>query len=192
MLKGLVRCSACGGTLTAGGVSGKARVPCLQCCNYAKGSCHTSHGITVPKIEAAFIQALRQAAKEKNFKIIPREKKQTDTNKPDFDKLIAVEERRLARAKEAYLAEIDTIEQYARNKAEIIARIQELTYKRDEAKQPDVVDVDVLADRVLGIVDLLERESVTPSAKNEAIRTIVEKVVFEKANGNLAIYFHDL
>lgn len=192
MLKGLVRCSACGGTLTAGGVSGKARVPCLQCCNYAKGSCHTSHGITVPKIEAAFIQALRQAAKEKNFKIIPREKKQTDTNKPDFDKLIAVEERRLVRAKEAYLAEIDTIEQYARNKAEITARIQELTTKRDESKQPDVVDVDVLADRVLGIVDLLERESVTPSAKNEAIRTIVEKVVFEKANGNLAIYFHDL
>ena len=122
--------------------------------------------------------------------IIPHEKKQTETNKPDFDKLIAVEERRLVRAKEAYLAEIDTIEQYARNKAEITARIQELTTKRDESKQPDVVDVDVLADRVLGIVDLLERESVTPSAKNEAIRTIVEKVVFEKANGNLAIYFH--
>ena len=29
-------------------------------------------------------------------------------------------------------------------------------------------------------------------AKNEALHTIIEKVVYEKAKGNLAIYFHDI
>lgn len=38
MLKGLVRCGVCGSTLACNGTSGKEKVKCLQCCNYARGS----------------------------------------------------------------------------------------------------------------------------------------------------------
>lgn len=191
MLKGLVRCSACGGTLAISGVSGKAKVRCLQCCNYSRGSCRTSHSITLPRIEAAFIEGLKQAVVEKEFYFVPTKPRKSDPNTIDFDKLIAVEERRLARAKEAYLAEIDTIEQYAQNKKEISERIDALKARQEKDIEKEI-DIDVFAERVASIVEFIEREDVTASAKNEALHTIIENIVFEKAKGNLAIYFHDL
>ena len=191
MLKGLVRCSACGGTLAVNGVSGKAKVRCLQCCNYSRGSCRTSHSITIPRIESAFIEGLRQAVEEKQFNIVPNVQKKSDPTMVDYNKLIAVEERRLARAKEAYLAEIDTIEQYAQNKKEITERIEDLIARRDKEVVKEV-DHNVFAEKVSGIVEFIERDDVTDSAKNEALHTIIEKIVYEKAKGNLAIYFHDL
>lgn len=191
MLKGLVRCSSCGSTLAVNGYSGKAKTRCLQCCNYSRGSCNTSHGVLIPKIEAAFTEALRDTVETKQFTIIPRETKKSDPTTVDYDKLIAVEERRLERAREAYLAEIDTIEQYGKNKAEITARIADLTNRRDKDTQTEI-DVEAFAKKVLHVVELIEREDVTPTAKNEALYTIIEKVVFEKAKGNLAIYFHDI
>ena len=191
MLKGLVRCSACGATLAINGNSGKAKTPVMQCCNYSRGSCHVPHGIVLPKIEAALIEGLKKAIGEKQFAIIPKRPKNSDPTKIDYDKLIAVEERRLARAKEAYLAEIDTIEQYANNKKEITERIDGLKARRDKDLEKDF-DADAFADKVADVVDFIQRDDVTPLAKNEALRSIIEMIVFEKAKGNLAIYFHDL
>ena len=192
LLKGLVRCSACGGTLAAGGSSGKAKVRCLQCCNYSRGACKTSHSITIPRIEAAFMEGLKKALGEKQFTMAPRKPpKQSDPSVIDYDKLIAVEERRLERAKEAYLAEIDTIEQYAQNKKEITERIADLQKKRDHNTVAEI-DIDAFAKKVAAVVTFIERDDVTEAAKNEALRTVIEKIVFEKAKGNLAIYFHDI
>ena len=189
MLKGLIRCSACGGALAMSGVYGKNRS--LQCCNYSRGSCRTSHSISIPKVEAAFIEGLKQAIGEKQFTITPHKPKKSDPNAVDYDKLIAVEERRLARAKEAYLAEIDTIEQYAQNKKEIIERIEDLKARRDKDIEKET-DIDAFAEKVAGIVEYIQRDDVTAAEKNEALHNIIEKVVYEKAKGNLAIFFHDI
>ncbi len=190
MLKGLVHCSACGGTLAVNGISGKAKLHCLQCCNYARGACHTSHSVILPKIESGVIEALKLAAATKQFSIIPKEPKKNVQPGIDYDKLIALEKRRLERAKEAYLAEVDTIEQYAKNKEEITARIEELT-KRKDMETTREIDVDAFANKVLAIIHLIEQDDISPKAKNEALRTIIDKIVFEKAKGNLAIYFRD-
>lgn len=190
MLKGIVKCSACGGTLTPSGYSGKAKVPCLQCCNYLRGSCRTSHSAIIPKLEATLIEALEYAVETKQFNIVPKLPKQSDITTIDYDKLIGVEERRLARAKEAFLAEIDTIEQYGQNKKEITKRIEELKAKRDRVI-PVEINIDTFAEKVAGVVELIKRRDVTPKAKNEALHNIIEKIVYEKAKGNLAIYFHD-
>jgi hypothetical protein len=190
MLKGLVRCSSCGATLAVNGVSGKAKTRVLQCCRYSRGTCRTSHSIVLPTIEAALVEGLKKALGEKQFTIVPTQPKNSDPTKVDYDKLIAVEERRLARAKEAYLAEIDTIEQYANNKKEITARIDDLKARRDKEIEK-TFDVDAFSAKVAGVVDFIQRDDVTPVAKNEALRSIIEMIVFEKAKGNLAIYFHD-
>lgn len=192
MLKGLVRCSSCGGTLAlASAVSGKAKIRTLQCCNYSRGACHTSHSITMPKIEAALKEGLRKAIGTKVFTIAPRQANKTNPSLIDYDKLIAVEERRLERAKEAYLAEIDSIEQYAQSKKEITERIDSLIARRDK-EIVKAFDVDSFAAKVTGVIEFIERDDVTDRAKNEALRSIIEKVVYEKAKGNLAIYFHDI
>lgn len=192
MLKGLVKCSNCGGPITAGGAkSGKAQARCLQCCNYSKGSCRVSHSITLPKLEKAFIEGMKQALGECKFTVTLKDPKEISSDGVDYDKLILLEQRRLERAKAAYFAEVDSIEQYAHNKKEITERIENLKAQRDtEVKiQPESAP---LAKKVFGIVEFIEREDVSPAEKNEALRSVISKVVYEKGKGNLAIYFQDL
>ena len=192
MLKGLVRCSVCDGTLAmASAISGKNKTRTMQCCNYSRGSCHTSHSITVPKIETAFIKGLKQMLADGYFPIVPKPKKKQDVPLVDYDKLIALEERKLARAKEAYLNEVDTIEQYGQNKKEITARIDEL--KSRQAKENlQEFDADAFAKKVAEVIEFIERDDISASAKNDLLHTIIEKVVYKKAEGNLAIYFHEV
>lgn len=192
MLKGLVRCSACGGTIAlASAVSGKSQIRTMQCCNYSRGACHTSHSITMPKIETAFMEGLQNSIDQKIFMISPTKPRKRTSDQIDFDKLIAVEERRLNRAKEAYLAEIDTLDQYKQNKEAITARINELIAKRDNINEKEI-DIEAFARKVADVAEFIKREDITPSAKNEALHIIVEKIVYEKAADNLVIYFHDL
>lgn len=192
MLKGLVRCSCCDGTLAMSStVSGKNKTRSLQCCNYAKGRCHTSHSITIPKIENALIRGIKEAIRDKKFTITPKSYRANKTNSVDYDKLIAIEERKLERAKEAYLAELDTLEQYGKNKFEITKRIENLTIQRDKEIVKDI-DIDTFSKKVLNVLEFIQKDDVSVSAKNEALHTIIEKVVYEKAKGNLAIYFHDI
>ena len=125
------------------------------------------------------------------FLLVPPEKPRREAHQVDYDKLISVEERRLARAKDAYLNEIDTIEQYKQNKEEITAKIEELKARRDKETIQEI-DVDAFTKKVAGIVDFCKRADVSEGAKNEALHNIINKVVFEKAKGNLAIYFHEI
>ena len=145
----------------------------------------------MPRIETAFVEILKKAVREKTFTINPKTPKKSAPTTVDYDKLIAVEERRLARAKEAYLAEIDTLEQYKQNKKEITERIDDLKTRRDKEISKEI-DVDAFTNKVAGVVEFIERDDITVEAKNEALHTIIEKIVFEKAKGNLAIYFHDI
>jgi DNA invertase Pin-like site-specific DNA recombinase len=188
MLKGLVRCSDCGGTIAIVGYSSKNKVPCLRCCNYNRGRCHTANGILSTTLENAVIEGLKQAIGSNSFTIAP-ERRKIETNTPDYDRLIALEERRMERSKQAYLAEIDTIEQYAQNKKEIEARIAELESLKNAAVVP--TNYSALKERTIDVVDFLQRDDVTPEAKNEALRTIIDKIVFDKANNSVALYFYD-
>ena len=192
MLRGIVRCSACGATLAMSAtVSGKNKTRTMQCCNYSRGSCTVSHSVIMPKVENALIEGLEQVIQTKQFNIAPKAPKKTNTEAVNYDKLIAIEERKLERAKQAFLAEIDTIEQYGQNKKEITERINSLIAKRDEEAPKEEIDLDVYVRKVSEIVEFIKRDDVTETAKNEALRTIIEKAVFEKAKGNLAIFFHE-
>ena len=191
LLKSLLRCSNCGSVICKTvNYSGKERTPTMQCIGYSKGRCNVSHSIVITKVEAGFIKGLEDAIKTKRFVIAPQKPKKR-VAEIDYNRLIAVETRRLARAKEAFLAEVDTIEQYKANKEEIEGRIAELE-KRRESKGKQTIDTDVYVEKVTDILEFIKREDATPKAKNEALRTIIEKVVYEKAKGNLAVYFKSI
>jgi DNA invertase Pin-like site-specific DNA recombinase len=192
MLKGLVRCSDCGGTLVmSSATSGKAKTRTLQCHNYSRGQCRISHSVTMPKLEAAVLEGLKMALDETQFNIVPKAPKNTDSASVDYDKLIAIEERKLERAKQAFLAEIDTIEQYGQNKKEITERINNLIAKRDEDAPKAKIDRNAYAKKVSEIIGFIKSDEASPTAKNEALRTIIENIVYEKKDGNLAIFFRE-
>jgi DNA invertase Pin-like site-specific DNA recombinase len=191
MLKGLVRCSACEATLAVNGVSGKNRTRMLQCCNYARGSCRVSHGITVPKLEAVFLNGLEEAIGELRFEMSPQRAERTARSSEaiDYERLIQAEQRRLERAKEAYLAEIDSIEQYAKNKEDITKRINELKARKEGVSPTQPVDVVAYAKKVSKVMEFIKQDDVSPGAKNEALRRIIDKVVYDKPKQSATIFF---
>ncbi len=186
MLKGLMRCSDCGATLCL--ALAKGPYPCLQCHNYARGSCKTSHSITVEKADKMVIDGLRQALGTLEFTIHPA-KVEASTTEIDYDKLIRADEIMLQKAKDAYMAGIDTIEEYGENKRRIMNHIDELTAERNAQQKTDHIDQTDYAEKIVDVLRLLESDA-DPQAKNEALRTIIDKIVFDRKASKIEIFFY--
>lgn len=189
MLKGLVRCSNCGGTLTTGARYGRNGKMSLQCCNYSHGTCMVSHSVLYEKIEEAFFLGLEEALANQTFAIEPVVPKEESDSTPNYDRLLELNRRKLERARQAFLAEIDTIEQYAENKRQIEADIKALEEAKAKQPPPTRTDPAQFAKKVAEVIEFLRSPDVSVQAKNEAIRTIVSKIVYEKEKQNLAIFF---
>lgn len=183
MLKGLVRCSSCGSTL----VHQSTACPSMQCHRYAHAQCADSHSLSIAKANRIVIAALEHHVSALDFNIVPietKEKAPTD----DCSRLIKLEERKLVRIQEAYEAGIDSLEEYAEKKRKVQADIEKL---KQHAPAPKVaVDKVVFAKKVEKVLDVIKRPDVDESTKNEALRTIISKIVYNKPAQSLDIYFY--
>lgn len=186
MLKGLVHCSSCGATL----VMQSTKCPSMQCHNYARGSCGTSHSLSIAKANRTMVEALEEAVETMQFKIEPAAKKNAD-KKIDFEKLIALENNKLKKIKEAYLNGIDTLEEYKQNKADIQGVIRQLEQERDKQNPPtEPFDNKAFAKKVIKVIEFIKAPDVSESAKNEALRSIISKIYYTKPENRLDIIFH--
>lgn len=185
MLKGLVRCSSCGATL----VMQSTKCPSMQCHNYARGSCKLSHSLSIAKANKAVILALETAIKTSSFNIEPAASK-VDSPSIDYDKLIKAEELKLQKIKEAYMSGIDTIEEYQQCKAEILDTINQLENEKNEQTPKDeTIDNELFAKKVMKVIDFIKSPDYTEQAKNEALRSIISKIIYVKPENKLNIIF---
>lgn len=186
MLKGLVRCSECGSTLVYTALS----CPSMQCHKYARGQCKTSHSLAIKKANAAVIDALQEAVELGHFTAAPDIVRESAPGK-DYDKLIAAEQLKLKRVLAAYEAGIDNLEEYAAKKKKLTAVIDEL--KAEQAKVAaaavPALSLEEMKSKTADVLELIQREDVTEAAKNQALRTILSHIVYEKAAHRLALYF---
>ncbi len=185
MLKGLVRCSSCGATLTMAGQKEMG----MQCHRYARGQCKTSHYLSVAKADKAIINALEEAITDLNFNIVP-----TPADRQsgiDYQGLIEQENRKLLRCKESYIAGIDTLEEYKANKEKINKEIEALKTKEAEqqprTKAPTTQE---FAKKVRNVVDIIKSDTATAKYKNEAFRTIIAHITYQKPEGELKLFFY--
>lgn len=183
MLKGLMRCE-CGATLTMLGTS----CPSMQCHAYTKGTgkCVTSHCLSISKANKLVISNLERLVNNKQFNFVPAE---NITQTVDYDTLIKKEYARLARAKEAFLAEIDTVDEYRENKARITKAIKQLEREQNSHKAEEI-DVDEFSERIRQVLRTVTDASVSEKAKNETLRTVIAKIVYEKSKKRLVFFFH--
>lgn len=187
MLKGLVRCSSCGSTL----VYQSLACPSMQCHSYARGTCRTSHSLSIAKANKAVISALEDAVGNMSFNIIPHTPS-APAPKTDYQKLIALEQAKLRRIYEAYEAGIDSLEEYAKKKDKINSAIAQLSNQAAAAIEDSANNIDKAAfsKKVSGVIDFLKSPDATEEAKNKALRSIISHIVYEKERQNLAIYFY--
>ena len=185
MLKGLLKCSNCGATLVY-----NQRWNSVQCHNYtARRGCTISHSISLLKADEIVLNALKSSCKSLDFKIDITTTPTTKTSK-NIVSLLNKEKNKLEKIKEAYQSGIDTLEEYKENKAKILETISALQQELDAEKPQETFNAKKYSNKVMKVIKLIESPDVTPQAKNEALRTIISKIVFNKANSTLDIYFY--
>lgn len=188
MLKGLLRCGDCGATLT----HLSSATPSLQCHKYAKGQCHVSHSISIRKANAAVIRHLEDLLHSKKFIFTPKKAPTDHVPVRNWDKLIASEENRLRRAKNALLDGVFSSSEYKAEKEEIENNIKKLRDgKASEAKdQEEKIDPEAFRKKLLGILELVKSPDVDEKSKNEALRSMIDKIVYQKPSGTFEVYFY--
>ena len=185
MLKGLIRCSACDSTL----VYINTKSPTLQCHSYGRGTCKTSHSITVEKANAAVIAYLEDVAITGDINIVsgngsPR----YGLPKENYKKLIENEKAKLKRVKLAYENGIDSLDEYKLNKARINEAI-EILEKAANNNAPKFNKNEYL-NRIFSVLKVIRNPKATEEEKNSSLRTIIHKITFHKPTNSFEVYFY--
>ena len=181
MLKGIVRCSHCGATM----IWRHSRNISLQCGNYHNGACKYANGISLPKANAAVISALEEVIGNQAFKFSPN--KPVAAPQQDWDKLIASENQRLQRAKNALLDGVLTTDEYREVKEQVQQSIQRMEESKQNVEKPKEVSKEYI-NECKTIVEML-RSDIPEGAKNAALKAVIDKIVFDKSEGRFDIYF---
>lgn len=186
MLKGLVRCDCCNSTL----VYVSLKNPAMQCHSYARGTCKISHHLSIEKANKIVIEAIESSLKTLNFNVIPKSQQQ-DADVMDYDSLIKTEREKIKRASAAFDSGIDTLQEYSVKKKTYQSRIND--YQRQKEKLLSQLDADVTADfinKVTNVLEIIKSPDITEAVKNEALRSVIDHIVYEKENQNLAIFYY--
>lgn len=199
-LGGLLKCSCCGRSLSAARQTDKrsGRTYChFQCYGYLKGKCSQSHSISEKKIVSALFQAFTVVLDSRESAFALPKPQTLETPKANaflhyaFEKL----EKKEARIKQAYRDGIDTLEEYKEQKEllkEERAALEKQLAQTEAASDPVTSEPDPvsLPRKISSVCEILQAPSVPVSKKNDALKSIVEQIVYHKRENRITIYFY--
>lgn len=187
-LSGLVKCSACGRSLSSSHQQGRVY---FQCYGYLKGKCKVSHGLSEIKLKSALLASLRESIESDHISYTVKTEQPVTNEKDLLEKQLKQIDMKEDRIKEAYRNGIDSLEEYKENKEILRKERQEIQQLIDNlAPAPATDPAPVILQRISDIIPLLEDESVSYEIKSAAIRSIVEKIVYNKAEGVIEVYYY--
>ena len=109
----------------------------------------------------------------------------------DYDKLLANEQLRLERVKAAYQNGIDTLEEYKRNKEQIYAFMEKIKAEmKANGTRAAAADNAGFRQKAANVLKIIKDPSQPENAKNIALRSIVERIVFKKPENEFDIFFY--
>lgn len=197
-LSGLLKCSGCGCTLVASKRLEKKSNRIywnFQCCGYSKGKCLISHQISEIKIVDALCSALKEIIISGNMEYAL---KQPSSPTSTYDSAICEEQLnklflKEKRIKDAYLAGIDSIEEYRQNKM-IIAQerdsLNTFIQQWDTPLENNKCSNKQIVSKVKNISEIISDDSIPHIQKNNAIKSIIEKIIYDKESKKIRIYFY--
>ena len=195
-LSGVVKCPACGRTMTANTIRNNTRVYShFRCYGYTKGKCMANNSISSIKLEPAVLESIKTVLDNGKITYRKIEAKTDDTVdlKTILEDQIKKIDVKLQRIKEAYMNGIDTIEEYKENKQAVQEEKQHLEKQLSEIKEEKSNskddDEDMLL-RVKNVYDILSSDSVDATTKNDVLRSVVEKIIYEKDKDLLKVYYY--
>lgn len=194
-LTGTLRCSECGGPMTYGtNTSRNTDVYFFQCSRRSKGRCTTSSYINANKAEQTVLNALHEILSSdkisyKRNMISEAPSETIELLNAELKKLDAKEKR----MKDAYLNEVDTLDEYRDNKKAIASQRKFILSQLKEAEK-DTVTIDPEAyekeirNSIQNIIDMIENRSEDNASIGSALREHVSDIMYDKANDHMTFY----
>lgn len=186
-LSGLLVCSNCGHTLAYSGSNDKKG---FQCWNYAKGKCTVSHYIGINLISDYVIDGLKDLLQtdRNSYEAVKPISAEYNLQLEELKRQLSRLSQREARAQNAYLDGIDSKEEYKRNKEKLKKeqealeiQIETLIIKKEQDMAEQAL-TPIRIERIEDVISILENEKVSFEQKGNAIRSVVDYIVFDRAN----------
>lgn len=188
-LSSMMVCSCCGKNIAHTG-SG------FQCQQYTKGKCNESHYIREKIAEDTVIDGLKNVIQNPNMqyeiKIVRKnisESSELSNLEIELEKLKVKE----AKIKAAYIDGIDTLEEYKENKTilnsekeKIVATIEKI--KSVKAPEPLEAKKNFM-NKLESVITTLEDENADTVEKGNAIRSVVDYIVFDRVHSTFDFHF---
>ncbi len=197
-LSGIVKCPACGRTMTACKIENNKQTYCyFRCYGYSKGKCAAKNSISSLKLEPAVLESIKSVLDTGKITYRKIEVKMEDTAdlKTILEEQIKKIDVKLQRIKEAYVNGIDTMEEYKENKRIVQGEKDSLEKQLSELKEEKIStkneDKDMLM-RVKNVYDILSSDSVDAITKNDVLRSVVEKIVYDREKDELKVYYYHM
>lgn len=186
-LSGLVRCASCGSTLIF------QKPHYFKCGAYAKGQCKTSQWVSIDALHDAVIRGLQYDAD--SMRPLPVEVKYASGSTEDrasvLTRQVQLLRRRLARLREAYLAGVDTLEEYKAAKQTVESDLaeQESALAQQQAAPPQEDTDTLMRRRIAATLHVLRDPAATMEEKYTALASIVAHCTWNKATNTLKILY---
>lgn len=197
-LSGIVKCPACGRTMTACKIENNKQTYCyFRCYGYSKGKCAAKNSISSLKLEPAVLESIKSVLDtgKITYRKIDAKTEDTADLKTILEEQIKKIDVKLQRIKEAYMNGIDTMEEYKENKRIVQGEKDSLEKQLSELKEEKIStkneDKDMLM-RVKNVYDILSSDSVDATTKNEVLRSVVEKIVYDREEDELKVYYYHM
>ena len=106
---------------------------------------------------------------------------------------LEVKERRI---REAYEAEIDTLEEYKQNKARLKVEREELKADAEKLRQKAARGLDGVPDkaqvmrRISNVYELVSDLDVSYEIKGNALRSVLKQIVFDRKTGRFSFFYY--
>lgn len=196
-LSGIVKCSSCGRTLSTSVHTdrryGRQYIN-FQCYGFMKGKCQVSHQISekrlVPQILEGFEHVITSGIV--NFRVLKPNNSAADDSL--LRKRLSDIEKKEDRIKQAYRNGIDTIEEYRENKRilsnernAILKQLDDLSEKKKVTKSNARK---LMLDKIENVYEIIQDDTLPMPVRNEAAKSILEKIVFDRDTGRLDFYFY--
>ncbi|WP_317367216.1 recombinase family protein [uncultured Tyzzerella sp.] len=164
-LTGMIKCVHCNSTFVYAKYYNN-RQDRFRCGGYTCGKCDSSFSIGIYNIEDIVIEKIKEIYPNKKYKI----KNISDTNQKKYKLLKDIEKykKALEKAKDAYFLEIDTLEEYSKNKTFFTKKIKDLETQLKDFKKTNnnIQEISIL--------------SILTGNYNMALKTKISKLVINK------------
>ena len=190
-LRGIVKCSDCGASLVRCNVKSKP-VPFFQCTGYVKGRCRDSHYIRQDQLLPAILDQVKRDFTDKlDIKVV------SSTNTPEYTQIDLIQaqidkiKHKRARIKDAYVNEVDTLEEYKENKKkldreekELKAELEKLNFENQKQQRKEKT-----YELCKTAYEILSDDTVDDKIKDDIAHKLFDRIVYDKKNNTLTITY---